>query len=127
MAGRVRRNRISHEHRWGLGAAVGRPTGDTVARAGPPFLVARAALERLPQNWTVFEATASAVNAGAVYVGQLEGRVEDLVERLKGKSVVWVLPALEEALYAGRYNLNPKGLLDHLLPHIQAGHVRIVA
>jgi ATP-dependent Clp protease ATP-binding subunit ClpC len=89
--------------------------------------LARAALERLPGDWLVFEASAGAVNAGAVYVGELEGRVAQLVERLRGHRTVWVLPKLDEALYAGRHSQSPTGLLDLLLPHLQAGDLRIVA
>lgn len=87
----------------------------------------RAALERLPAEWLVFEATASSVNAGAIYVGELEGRVEQVVQNLRGRRIVWVLPALEETLYAGRHSQSPTGLLDHLLPHLEAGELRIVA
>jgi ATP-dependent Clp protease ATP-binding subunit ClpC len=94
--------------------------------AGKTALV-RAALEQLPPHWIVFEATAASVNAGAIYVGELEGRVEQLVQNLGGRPVVWVLPALEETLYAGRYSQSPLGLLDHLLPHLQAGALRVVA
>lgn len=87
----------------------------------------RAALERLDATWLAFEATASAVNAGAVYVGELEGRVEQIVQNLKGRRIVWVLPALEETLYAGRHSQSPTGLLDHLIPHLQAGELRLLA
>jgi ATP-dependent Clp protease ATP-binding subunit ClpC len=94
--------------------------------AGKTALI-RTALERLPPDWTVFEASAAAVNAGAVYIGQLEGRVQDLVDKLKGRKAVWVLPALVETLYAGAHSRSPTGLLDLLLPHIQAGDLRIIA
>jgi ATP-dependent Clp protease ATP-binding subunit ClpC len=87
----------------------------------------RAALDQLPASWLIFEATASSVNAGAMYIGELEGRVQQIVETLRGQRAVWVLPALEEALYAGRYTQSPTGLLDHLLPHLAAGDLRIVA
>lgn len=87
----------------------------------------RAALDRLPPAWIVIEATASSVNAGMSYIGELEGRVEGIVEQLRGRKVVWVFPALEEALYAGQHMRSPTGLLDHLLPHIESGALRIVA
>ncbi|MBA2643573.1 MAG: ATP-dependent Clp protease ATP-binding subunit [Actinobacteria bacterium] len=85
------------------------------------------ALERLPDGWIVFEAGATQINADAMYVGQLEGRIEDLVQRLHGRSAVWLFPAFEEALYAGTYSNHPTGMLDALLPHIEAGTIRIVA
>ena len=85
------------------------------------------ALDRLPEGWIVFEASASQINADAMYVGQLEGRIEDLVQRLHGRSAVWIFPAFEEALYAGTYSNHPTGMLDALLPHIEAGTIRVVA
>jgi ATP-dependent Clp protease ATP-binding subunit ClpC len=89
--------------------------------------LARSALERLPDGWTVFEAGATQINADAMYVGQLEGRIEDLVNRLHGRQVIWVFPALEEALWAGTYSNHPTGLLDALLPHVESGTIRMVA
>jgi ATP-dependent Clp protease ATP-binding subunit ClpC len=89
--------------------------------------LARTALDRLPSEWVVFEATASAVNAGASFIGELEGRVESLIDNLRRIDAVWVFPGLEEALYAGQHARSTTGLLDHLLPHVEAGHVRIVA
>ena len=86
-----------------------------------------AALERLPDGWIVFEAGAAQINADAMYVGQLEGRIEDLVQRLHGRSAVWIFPAFEEALYAGTYSNHPTGMLDVLLPHVEAGTIRVVA
>ena len=42
--------------------------------------LARAALERLPSSSIVFEATAAQVHAGAVYVGELETKVAEIVD-----------------------------------------------
>jgi ATP-dependent Clp protease ATP-binding subunit ClpC len=87
----------------------------------------RAALEQLEDGWVVFEAGAAQINADAMYVGQLEGRIEDLVQRLHGRQAIWIFPAFEEALWAGTYANHPTGLLDTLLPHVESGTVRIVA
>jgi ATP-dependent Clp protease ATP-binding subunit ClpC len=88
--------------------------------------IIRAALERLDTARLVFEATAAAVGAGAVYVGQLEGRVEEIVATLRGHETVWVFPGLEEAIYTGQHSRSPQGLLDAILPHIEAGELTIV-
>ena len=53
----------------------------------------RAALERLPPQLIPFEATATEISAGAIHVGELEGRIQDLAGRLRGHPVVWLLPA----------------------------------
>jgi ATP-dependent Clp protease ATP-binding subunit ClpC len=86
--------------------------------------LAKVALDRL--DALVFEATAAQVQAGAVYVGELEGRVKQLAEALAGRNVIWALPELQEALYAGQHSRSPQGLLDALLPYVESGAITIV-
>ena len=86
----------------------------------------RAALERLPPQLIPFEATAAEINAGAMYVGELEGRVRELATRLEGHPVVWILPGFSEALYAGQHSRSPTGMLDAMLPHIERGGMTVV-
>ena len=88
--------------------------------------VIRAALDHVDET-VVFEATASQVLAGAVFVGELDGRVKDLAGAMSGRNMIWVLPELQEALFAGQHHRSPYGLLDALLPHVEAGTVRIAA
>ncbi len=87
--------------------------------------VIRAALDHVAEA-VVFEATASQVLAGAVFVGELDGRVRDLAQAMSGRNMIWVLPELQEALFAGQHHRSPHGLLDALLPHVEAGTVTIV-
>jgi ATP-dependent Clp protease ATP-binding subunit ClpC len=87
----------------------------------------RAALERLDNDAIVFETTAAQINAGAVYIGELEGRVKTLVDSVAGQSVVWIIPELQETLFAGQHTRSPQGLLDALLPHIESGAIALVA
>ncbi len=75
----------------------------------------------------VFETTAAQINAGAVYIGELEGRVKTLVDSVAGQGVIWVIPELQEALFAGQHARSPQGLLDALLPHIESGAITILA
>jgi ATP-dependent Clp protease ATP-binding subunit ClpC len=89
--------------------------------------LARVALDRIERSPTVFETTAAQINAGAVYVGELEGRVKTLVDALEGQDVVWILPELQETLFAGQHTRSPQGLLDALLPHIESGAITLVA
>jgi ATP-dependent Clp protease ATP-binding subunit ClpC len=88
--------------------------------------VIRAALDHVDEA-VVFEATASQVLAGAVFVGELDGRVRDLAGAMSGRNMIWVLPELQEALFAGQHHRSPHGLLDALLPHVEAGTVTIVS
>ena len=89
--------------------------------------LARAALDRLDDTAVVFETTSAQLIAGAAYVGELEGRIKALVNALAGQEVVWVLPELQEALFAGQHTRSPHGLLDALLPHVEAGTITLVA
>jgi ATP-dependent Clp protease ATP-binding subunit ClpC len=89
--------------------------------------LARSALDRLGSEPTVFETTAAQINAGAMYIGELEGRVKSLVDSLQGQHVIWVLPELQETLFAGQHARSPQGLLDALLPHIESGAITLVA
>jgi len=75
----------------------------------------------------VFETTAAQINAGAVYIGELEGRVKTLVDSVAGQSVVWIITELQETLFAGQHTRSPQGLLDALLPHIESGAIALVA
>ena len=86
----------------------------------------RAALERLPPQRIPFEATAAEINAGAMYVGELEGRIRDLTTRLEGHPVVWILPGFNEALYAGQHSRSPSGMLDAMLPPIERKALTVV-
>jgi ATP-dependent Clp protease ATP-binding subunit ClpC len=89
--------------------------------------LARAAVDRLPSSFIVFDATAAQMHAGAVYVGQLETKVAEVVESLKQHRAVWHFPAFHEALYAGQHSRSPQGLLDALLPPIEAGEITLIA
>ncbi|HJS49450.1 MAG TPA: AAA family ATPase [Gaiellaceae bacterium] len=88
--------------------------------------LARVALDWIDDTTIVFETTAAQLNAGAVYIGELEGRVKTLVAAVAGQGVIWVLPELQETLFAGQHSRSPLGLLDALLPHIESGAITIV-
>ena len=60
-------------------------------------------------------------------MGELEGRIKEIADKLKGHRAIWVLPDLEETVYAGQHMRSPKGMLDALLPHVEAGELALVA
>ena len=78
-------------------------------------------------DWIVFRAGAAEVMAGQMFIGMMEGRVQEIAQRARGKPVVWVLPNFEEALWAGQHLQSPRGMLDALLPHVESGAICIVA
>ncbi len=89
--------------------------------------LARAAVDGLSSSFIVFEATAAQLHAGAVYVGQLETKVAEVVENLRQHRAVWHFPAFHDALYAGQHTRSPQGLLDALLPAIESGDITLIA
>jgi len=78
------------------------------------------------EGWYVFVAGAAEVQAGQQYIGQLEGRVQEIAERAAGRRVAWVMPSFEDALWAGQHTRSPRGLLDALLPFVASGDLSIV-
>ena len=86
----------------------------------------RSAVDRVPELG-VLEASAAQLQAGAVYVGELEARVKEFVDTVRGKPLVWQLPNLEAALFSGQHSRSPYGMLDILLPAVAAGDLTIVA
>ena len=84
-------------------------------------------LRRLNERpWFAFQATASDVNAGQSFIGMLEGRVQEIVGQMSGRSIVWLFPNFEEALWSGQHMQSPRGLLDALLPSIESGDVAVI-
>ena len=73
-----------------------------------------------------FQATAADVNAGQMYIGMLEARVQEIVAKLARRPIVWVFPNLEDSLWSGTHTQSPRGLLDALLPAVESGDVTIM-
>ena len=128
----------------GLNTMVDKPLADEIdalaaaIRAGKPLIVVgetgsgrlsrvRAAAGLLAREaWMTFEAGAAEVNAGMTYVGELEGRMRHLTSTLAGRDAIWIVPAIEELLYAGTYRSNPRGALDLLLAGMADARIHIV-
>lgn len=89
--------------------------------------IIRVLAKRLQERgWVIFEASASDVLAGQVYIGELEGRVQGLVHQIGGRRVLRVVPNFHELMWAGRHRYNPTGVLDMLLPHIESGVITLI-
>ena len=84
------------------------------------------ALRRLGDERFAFQAGANDVNAGQAFIGMLEARVQEIVDRVSQRPIVWVFPAFEEALWSGQHMQSPRGVLDALLPHVEAGDAVVV-
>jgi len=78
-------------------------------------------------GWRVFEASATDVLAGQVYIGELERRLQNLVENLnRRRSVLWFVPQFHELQYAGSHRYSPAGILERLIPFLDSGIIRII-
>ena len=53
--------------------------------------------------------------------------MKTLVDAVAGQRVVWIVPELQETLFAGQHSRSPQGLLDALLPHIESGAITLIA
>ena len=79
------------------------------------------------QGWTIFEASASDLNAGQMYIGQLEERIQTLIRQIGGaRRVLWVAPNFHELAWAGRHRYSPTGMLDMLAPYIERGEIMVI-
>ncbi len=92
--------------------------GDT--GVGKTSLVKVLAHRMQQSGWALFEAGASDVLAGQVYIGELEERIKSLLNFVGvARRVLWYAPEFHEFLYAGSHRYDPSGLLDRILPAIE--------
>ncbi|NUS61963.1 MAG: AAA domain-containing protein [Lysobacter sp.] len=81
----------------------------------------------LAEGWTIFEANASDVLANQKYIGELEGRVREMLEVLREPRTAWFAGDLLDLLHKGAHNHDPRGILDLVLPAIERGELLLVA
>ena len=75
----------------------------------------------------IFEANASDVLSGQIYIGMLEERLHELTRNLNiRKHIIWLVPNFHELYYAGKSRHNPVGILENLLPEIERGEILII-
>lgn len=97
--------------------------------SGPPgcgktSLIRGVARELAARGWTIFEATASDVQAGQQYIGQIEERVQQLLRHLSAeRKVLWYVPNFQDLAHAAKHRYNPVSLLDMLLPALESGSI----
>ena len=100
-------------------------TGET--GTGKTALFRLLAKRLMNRGWTIFEATATDVLAGQVYIGEIERRVKQMQDNLGAeRRVLWYIPNFHELYYAGRHRFNPNGVLDLFLPAIEARRLCII-
>ena len=75
-------------------------------------------------DWSVFEASGADLQADQVYIGQLEGRIRQVVEELaKGHKLIWYIPDIVQVAMSGRHSGQSATMLDQIMPAIAAGRL----
>ena len=69
------------------------------------------------EGWRVFETSALELNAGMSYVGELEGRIQLLLDDARRHpKTLWLVRDFHQLVWTGRSSANTTGLLEMLTP-----------
>jgi ATP-dependent Clp protease ATP-binding subunit ClpC len=78
------------------------------------------------EGWSVFEAGGADLMAGQQWFGQLEGRVQRVLDELHvSKKIVWYIPDILQMALSGTHQGQAASLLDQILPAIAAGRLAV--
>ena len=79
------------------------------------------------EGWTIFEAGALEIIAGQSYVGELEGRLQLMLNNLKGnRKALWIIPDFHQLMFTGSHQNDPRSILDMLMPALEGGDLTII-
>jgi ATP-dependent Clp protease ATP-binding subunit ClpC len=83
--------------------------------------------QRLARNgWNVFEAGGADLQAGQIYIGELEGRIRQVIEGLDSShKTIWYIPDILQLAMSGRHSGQSATMLDQIIPAVAAGRVLI--
>ncbi|MBK9080504.1 MAG: AAA family ATPase [Hyphomicrobium sp.] len=118
----------------GLAAAsrvVGRDPARPLMVIGEPMSGKTSFLKLLARvvsanGWRVFEASAADLQAGQLYIGQLEGRIRDTLQELDiSRKIIWYVPDLLAFAMSGTHQSQSSSILDQILPALSSGRVMI--
>lgn len=97
------------------------------ARVGKTAFLQLLARRLRSEGWRVFEASAAEVMADQIYIGQIEGRVRELVAELDTrKRVAWYVMDLLQLAESGTHRGQSASILDQILPAVAAGRLVIL-
>jgi ATP-dependent Clp protease ATP-binding subunit ClpC len=75
-------------------------------------------------DWNVFEASGADLQAGQVYIGELEGRIRKVIEELAGgRKLIWYIPDILQVAMSGRHQGQSATMLDQIMPAVAAGRL----
>src|SRR5690606_1349118 len=60
------------------------------------------------------------------YIGELEGRLRDMLGALRRPRALWRVPDFFDLLHKGSHSNDPRGILDLVLPAVERGELLLV-
>jgi ATP-dependent Clp protease ATP-binding subunit ClpC len=80
------------------------------------------------EGWQVFEASGADLQADQVYIGQLEGRIRQVIDELaKNDRIIWYIPDIVQLALSGTHSGQSATMLDQITPAISAGRLVVWA
>ena len=97
-------------------------------RSGKSAFVSLLAMRLEKNGWQLFEAGNADLQAGQIYIGQLEERIRRMIAELPpDKHVMWHAPSFLQLATSGTHQGQSATILDQVLPAISAGRVVLVS
>ena len=79
------------------------------------------------QGWVTFVAGGVEILSGQIFVGELEQRLQKLLQNIGNKrKVLWIIPDFNELLWAGRHQFQATGILEFIVPYIERCEISII-
>ena len=80
------------------------------------------------RGWRVFEAGGADLQAGQIYIGELEGRIRRAIGELAAsRKIIWYVPDLLQLAQSGTHSGQTATILDQILPAVASGQLLIWA
>ena len=79
-------------------------------------------------GWTVFEARGADLQADQIYIGQLEGRIRQVIDEMaNARQMIWYIPDIVQLAMSGTHSGQSATILDQIIPAISAGRLVVWA
>jgi ATP-dependent Clp protease ATP-binding subunit ClpC len=97
------------------------------SRTGKTTLIRLLARRLAAQGFTVFEAGSAQLQAGQSYIGELEGRIQRMIDELSAdKHAIWYVPDFVQIVTSGTHKGQAASILDQILPAMAAGRIIVI-
>jgi len=97
------------------------------AGVGKSTAISLVTRDLINDGWTVFQAGHNEIMAGQTYIGQLEKRVQELIDRLGNRrKILWIVPDFHQLVFAGVHKYSGVSVLDAIAPAIERADIRLI-